>query len=104
MTTVQKKLRQWLRRRGWRVFDNNGGCGTVCCEIPMDSPNLPDYSFIFDYSAFAYGADNIRISVLDSQAKYVYSTLVTREALLKIVELSRAAEMELETIRDMRGK
>ncbi len=100
MTDIQKKLRKWFRRRDWSVYDNNGGCGTVCLEkVALENP---DYSFVFDYHEFSLH-DKITIRVINPKYETICSIRVTKEELLKIVEVVTAAKLELETIRDMKG-
>lgn len=89
MTKSQLKLRQWFRKRGWSVVDNNGGCGTV---------NLYRDPIEIDYFEFGYH-DAITIKLFDSNGDYIYTT-VSVDELKKLIELVEVCKIELESLRD----
>lgn len=89
MTDTQRKLRQWFRRRGWSVVDNNGGCGTV---------NLMKDSLEIDY--FAFGDEkNVILKFYNSNSDTICTKIGLNE-LEEILELIEVCRMELECSRE----
>ena len=93
MTNMQKKQRQWLRKRGWSVCDNNGGCGTA---------NIFKDPIEFDYFAFD-DPGSIVIAMYDESGDYIF-TKIKLEELKQIIKLAEIADMELECSREKANK